>query len=342
MSLSENWMDYRACKWPYPLSNNDPRGGGAQGSECSWQPRRESDSVLAERHSVLCLGQNCRCTQLDAATSTASPQASIITPRSPVRAGRDGRRTIPEPNGANQTAAEPQCYAGSAQKPTILACSLISSGTRRRTTDALGMPLSLAEYFALENERRGCFGQEVFTVSVQLPHPPPEERSIALDPPFSASRDTPRDYAGQPHETQTRHLQSDQNSQEAGAGMHLASVPEQNAPVDCKENPVVITFSHFLPRAEIATIYPLTPRALAYVMGSSRIDEQLRQAGASLHVFGHSHVNLDKKIEVRGSRCGIHGPANGWLWPGRIATRNLCRRPKCGAEVTACLLPHRV
>ncbi|CDJ34824.1 uncharacterized protein EMH_0067580 [Eimeria mitis] len=67
----------------------------------------------------------------------------------------------------------------------------------------------------------------------------------------------------------------------------------------CEGGTVVITFSHFLPRAELAKLYPLSPGALAYVMGSTRIDEQLRQADGSMHVFGHSHVNVDHKIEVR-------------------------------------------
>jgi Icc-related predicted phosphoesterase len=34
-----------------------------------------------------------------------------------------------------------------------------------------------------------------------------------------------------------------------------------------------------------------TQRRLYPVLGSSRIDQQIRQLGAKLHVYGHSHVN---------------------------------------------------
>jgi len=54
----------------------------------------------------------------------------------------------------------------------------------------------------------------------------------------------------------------------------------------------VISFSHFMPRLDLlsnkvnAKTYFLNP-----VLGSTRLDEQIRQANASIHVYGHYHVN---------------------------------------------------
>lgn len=58
---------------------------------------------------------------------------------------------------------------------------------------------------------------------------------------------------------------------------------------DCK----VVTCSHFLPRKELFYGWP----ALQEVMGSKRIDDQLRLLKSKVHVFGHSHLNYDATIE---------------------------------------------
>lgn len=54
-----------------------------------------------------------------------------------------------------------------------------------------------------------------------------------------------------------------------------------------------VTFSHFLPRPELYYGWP----ALAEVMGSSRIDKALRGVESAAHVFGHSHLNVDRVID---------------------------------------------
>lgn len=58
----------------------------------------------------------------------------------------------------------------------------------------------------------------------------------------------------------------------------------------------VVTFSHFLPRQELWFGWS----ALGTVMGSKRIDETLRSIKSVAHVFGHSHMNVDRHIE------GVH------------------------------------
>jgi len=60
----------------------------------------------------------------------------------------------------------------------------------------------------------------------------------------------------------------------------------------------VITFSHFLPRIDLMPPYiPLEHRLVYPVLGSTGLDDQLRQLGSVLHVYGHSHVNRDVTID---------------------------------------------
>jgi predicted phosphodiesterase len=54
----------------------------------------------------------------------------------------------------------------------------------------------------------------------------------------------------------------------------------------------VVTFSHFLPRIDLMPDrIPEKHRRLYPVLGTKRLDAQLRKLGSSLHVYGHSHVN---------------------------------------------------
>jgi predicted phosphodiesterase len=54
----------------------------------------------------------------------------------------------------------------------------------------------------------------------------------------------------------------------------------------------IITFSHFLPRIDLMPDHiPQRHRKVYPVLGTTILDKQLRQLGASMHVYGHSHVN---------------------------------------------------
>ncbi|HWW70037.1 MAG TPA: metallophosphoesterase [Duganella sp.] len=66
-----------------------------------------------------------------------------------------------------------------------------------------------------------------------------------------------------------------------------------NAPYLQTRNRHVLSFSHFLPRPDLLPT-PLGPiRALLLpVLGSSALEQQLRQLRPQLHVFGHSHARL--------------------------------------------------
>ncbi|GAB5357788.1 hypothetical protein AAMO2058_000404600 [Amorphochlora amoebiformis] len=67
---------------------------------------------------------------------------------------------------------------------------------------------------------------------------------------------------------------------------------------------VVITFSHFLPRKELILNYESSKLVrkkiewnFSWIAGSGLLDEQLRQFGSQVHVYGHSHRNVDKTIK---------------------------------------------
>lgn len=62
---------------------------------------------------------------------------------------------------------------------------------------------------------------------------------------------------------------------------------------------LVITYSHFLPRIDVMPRYmPASGGFLYPVLGSSRLDGQVRKLNARMHVYGHSHIN--RRVEIDG------------------------------------------
>ncbi len=59
------------------------------------------------------------------------------------------------------------------------------------------------------------------------------------------------------------------------------------------KNEIIISFSHFLPSMELMplmkNIYP--------VMGSLLLKEQVKNLGSTIHVYGHSHINMKVWID---------------------------------------------
>ena len=51
--------------------------------------------------------------------------------------------------------------------------------------------------------------------------------------------------------------------------------------------------SHFLPKPQL---FARGFKAFGHVMGCLGLDEQVRSIESRVHVFGHSHVNLDERI----------------------------------------------
>ncbi|EGG14988.1 hypothetical protein DFA_09808 [Cavenderia fasciculata] len=81
----------------------------------------------------------------------------------------------------------------------------------------------------------------------------------------------------------------------------------------------VITFSHFVPRREL-----LPPREklirkhLPLVVGCLQLDDQLRSINSNTHIFGHTHIDYDVKIDgVRYVQNAFSAPQErvGWKKP---------------------------
>lgn len=82
----------------------------------------------------------------------------------------------------------------------------------------------------------------------------------------------------------------------------------------------VITCSHFLPRIDVMPNFiPHKHRIVYPVLGSIKIDAALRQHNPSIHVYGHSHVNVDTTIG------GVRYLNNAFAYPQekRIARKRL-------------------
>nr|WP_306673936.1 metallophosphoesterase [Tahibacter caeni] len=84
----------------------------------------------------------------------------------------------------------------------------------------------------------------------------------------------------------------------------------------------VITFSHYLPRLDLMPPYVPPPHRLVYpVLGSATLDVQLRRLGSVLHVYGHSHVNREVRID------GVTYVNNAFAYPAE--TRIAAKRLRC-------------
>ena len=58
------------------------------------------------------------------------------------------------------------------------------------------------------------------------------------------------------------------------------------------KNHNVISFSHFLPRIDVMPPYiPPDKRILYPVLGTSKLEQQIRRLNSKIHVYGHTHVN---------------------------------------------------
>lgn len=82
----------------------------------------------------------------------------------------------------------------------------------------------------------------------------------------------------------------------------------------------VITFSHFLPRLDLVPGFvPRRHRILDPVLGSTRLEAQLRRLQPDIHVYGHSHINRSVSID------GVRYVNNAFGYPqeSAIAARQL-------------------
>ncbi len=89
----------------------------------------------------------------------------------------------------------------------------------------------------------------------------------------------------------------------------------------------VITYSHFLPRIDVQPDFiPPKHQRVYPVLGSSRIDQQIRQCGSTMHVYGHSHVNRHVTID------GVTYINNAFGYPSE--TRITAKTLRCLTELS--------
>lgn len=74
---------------------------------------------------------------------------------------------------------------------------------------------------------------------------------------------------------------------------------DMNVPRLKQNSQFIISFSHFLPRIDtMPKSIPPKHRMIYPVLGSTLLEEQVRQLGSHVHIYGHSHVN--RQVEKDG------------------------------------------
>lgn len=104
---------------------------------------------------------------------------------------------------------------------------------------------------------------------------------------------------------------------------YFASLNEQHT---APAGDTVITYSHFLPRIDLMPWFiPDGEKMLYPVLGSTRVEAQLRRLNSDIHVYGHSHVN--RKVTIDG--VSYINNAFGYPSETRIAAKNLMCIHQC-------------
>lgn len=99
-------------------------------------------------------------------------------------------------------------------------------------------------------------------------------------------------------------------------GSEVGEMAEEVARVEREK---IISFSHFLPRIDLMPDYiPAKFQELYPVLGSVAIDKVLRQLQPIIHVYGHSHLNRDIKID------GVRYINNAFGYPGEERISRKC------------------
>jgi Icc-related predicted phosphoesterase len=101
---------------------------------------------------------------------------------------------------------------------------------------------------------------------------------------------------------------------------------QNSAPAVQHSGNKVITFSHFMPRIDLLPAYvPAKRRMLDPILGSTRLEQRLRQLQPSIHIYGHSHINRNVEID------GVTYINNAFGYPDetRIAAKRLLCIHEC-------------
>jgi predicted phosphodiesterase len=95
---------------------------------------------------------------------------------------------------------------------------------------------------------------------------------------------------------------------------------KQNVSIIEETERTIISFSHFLPRIDVMPKFiPVNRRFIYPVLGTSRLDKQIRQLKSKIHIYEHSHVN--QTISLDGTT--YINNAFGYPQEERISAKNL-------------------
>jgi predicted phosphodiesterase len=100
----------------------------------------------------------------------------------------------------------------------------------------------------------------------------------------------------------------------------------ENAAAASGDAATVITYSHFVPRIDLLpTCLPAAYRLLDPILGTTRLERQLRALNPTFHVYGHSHLN--RRVHIDGVTYANN--ALGYPNESRIAARRLVAIHEC-------------
>ena len=102
--------------------------------------------------------------------------------------------------------------------------------------------------------------------------------------------------AAQHEAEQHAHGQHAHGQHAHGQHAHGQHAHGQHAHGQHADDHTLISFSHFLPRAELVSRRGALKLDLSPVLGSALLDRQVRQLRPAIHVYGHSHVN--RRLEI--------------------------------------------
>ncbi len=104
---------------------------------------------------------------------------------------------------------------------------------------------------------------------------------------------------------------------------HFAALNSQQVSVPGEK---VITYSHFLPRIDLMPEFIPGAKKLLYpILGSVRVEYQLRRLNPSIHVYGHSHVNRHVQLDGVSYINNAFGyPSETWMTSKRLMCIHGC------------------
>lgn len=85
----------------------------------------------------------------------------------------------------------------------------------------------------------------------------------------------------------------------------------------------MVSFSHFIPHLRLYRGHP----NLSKVMGCDELGAQVKALGSTVHVFGHSHLDVDEVYQgTRFLQCALGYPNERWF--GELSGPTLVWPPK--------------